>query len=389
VKTIFWLLLLFSLAVLLAVAARYNEGYAVLVVPPYRAAISLNLLVILVLAGFAALYLVLRVIARTVRMPRSVREFRQRKQREKAATALREAVRLLFEGRYGQALKQAEKAFAEGEAPGLSALLAARACRGMGDDKREGEWLGKLLPFEDRLHNARLMTEAELSLDARRFADALEKLDELEQRGQRHIAAVRLKLRAQQALGRWQDVLHSVRMLEKHHALSAEHASSLKQRAHLENLHSRGGDAVQLSNYWSSLPREDKREPRIAMAAARALAAAGAGKAACEIIETQLIVHWDPLMVVLYADCTDEDVVARIARAEEWLKSRPRDADLLLALGCLCRKQELWGKAQSYFEASLAIEPSRRAHVELASLFDHLQRAEDANRHYRAAAAIV
>jgi HemY protein len=389
VKTIFWLLLLFSLAVLLAVAARYNDGYAVLVLPPYRAAISLNLLAVLLVAAFAALYLVLRVIARTVRMPRNVREFRQRKQREKAVTALREAVRLLFEGRYGQALKQAEKSFADGDAPGLSALLAARASRGMGDDRREAEWLARLAPFEERLHNARLMTEAELNMDARRFDAALEKLDELERRGQRHIAALRLRLRAQQALGRWQDVLHSVRMLEKHHALSADQANTLKQRAHLENLHARAGDAAQLSSYWSSLSREDRREPRVALAAARGLAEAGAGKAACEIVENQLIVHWDPLLLALYADCADAEVVARISRAEEWLKSRPRDADLLLALGRLCRRQELWGKAQSYFEASLAIEPSRRAHVELAALFDHLQRPEDANRHYRAAATLV
>ena len=57
---------------------------------------------------------------------------------------------------------------------------------------------------------------------------------------------------------------------------------------------------------------------------------------------------------------------------------------LLLALGRMCVRQKLWGKAQSYLEASLAIRPSRAAHLELARLFDQLERPDDANRHYRA-----
>ena len=59
---------------------------------------------------------------------------------------------------------------------------------------------------------------------------------------------------------------------------------------------------------------------------------------------------------------------------------------MLLALGRLCRMQKLWGKAQSYFEASLAVRETRGAHIELAQLFDLLERGDDANRHYRAAA---
>jgi len=48
----------------------------------------------------------------------------------------------------------------------------------------------------------------------------------------------------------------------------------------------------------------------------------------------------------------------------------------------------LWGKAQSYLEASLAVAESRDAHLELANLFDQLERAADANRHYRQSAAL-
>ena len=56
-----------------------------------------------------------------------------------------------------------------------------------------------------------------------------------------------------------------------------------------------------------------------------------------------------------------------------------------LALGRMCARQRLWGKAQSYLEASLAVEETQAGHLELARLGDQLERVDEANRHYRAA----
>jgi len=86
---------------------------------------------------------------------------------------------------------------------------------------------------------------------------------------------------------------------------------------------------------------------------------------------------------VAVADADGGELTARIARAEGWLKQRPRDAGLLLALGRLCLQQKLWGKAQNYLEASLSVEESRDAHLELARLLDQLERPGEADRHYR------
>ena len=41
-KTLFWVVALFALAVGLVVAARYNEGYVLVVFPPYRIEVSVN-----------------------------------------------------------------------------------------------------------------------------------------------------------------------------------------------------------------------------------------------------------------------------------------------------------------------------------------------------------
>lgn len=387
-RILLWLLALFALAVGVSLAFGYNEGYVLIVLPPWRIELSLNFFIVLAVGGFLLGHVLLRLLSHTLHLPQAVRAFRERKRREKGARALREAVQQLFEGRYGHALKNAALSHAAGEAPALSALVAARAAHFLRDSRREEEWLKRAAEHDDEAHAARLMTEAELHVDARRFDAALVALDALQEGGGRHIAALRLALRVHRGLGRWDDVLKVARQLEKHRALTQDAAAPLKQRAHLENLRGREGDARALAAYWEAVPAEDRRFSRLAAAAARALIAAGDGATAQRIIEQQVEAEWDSELAGLYAECRGGDILARIARGEKWLEKHAEDARLLLALGKQCREQQLWGKAQSYFEASLAIQPGQDAHVELAALFAQLGRSEESNQAYRSAAAL-
>jgi HemY protein len=88
------------------------------------------------------------------------------------------------------------------------------------------------------------------------------------------------------------------------------------------------------------------------------------------------------MLVRLYAEASG-DTVRRIERAEAWLATHPGDAVLLLTLGRLCFDQGLWGKAQSYLEASIAVEPTYTAHLALARLQEKLGNADAARRHHR------
>ncbi|HUW37730.1 MAG TPA: heme biosynthesis HemY N-terminal domain-containing protein [Rhodocyclaceae bacterium] len=387
-RLLLWLLTLAALAVGLALAARYNDGYALLVLPPWRAELSLNLLILIEIIAFLLLYLVLRAVANTLALPQTVRAYRARRQREQAERALADALRYFFEGRYGHALKSAVVAHHAGYAPGLSALVAARCAHALHEDEREAEWLARAAEHDAESRNARLMTEAQLLLDARRHQEAQAALDQLSAGGLRHIAALRLALKNRRALGDWREALRLIRLLEKTRALSAEQAAPLKLRAHSENLRAAAPDAGAMNSYWRGIPAPERRSPSLARDAARLMIAAGDCPAAQRIVEEGLDQEWDSELAAVYAECQGGDILGRITRAEAWLQRQPRDAQLLLALGRLCRQQQLWGKAQSYLEASLSLRPTRRAHVELAQLLDQLERGAEAERHYRAAAAL-
>lgn len=387
-RALAWLLALAGSAVGLALAARANDGYALLVLSPWRVELSLNMLILLEVVVVVLAYLVLRFVSAAVSLPRSVAAYRLRRSREQAERALVDAFRYYFEGRYGRALKSAASAYDAGHAPGVAALMAARCAQAMRSDERQVRWLARAAHHDNESRNARLMTEAELYLQSHRYADAQVALDVLAAGGQRHIAALRLALRNQRALGNWREVLRLIRLLEKTRALSAEQARPLKLQAHQEHLRAVALDRQALINCWREIPVQERRSSRLVTEAATLFIAAGDSGSAQSLIEEALDHEWNGDLMPLYARCQGGDVLGRIARAEAWLVREPRDAKLLLALGRLCRQQQLWGKAQSYLEASLSVAASREAHVELAQLYEQIERSDAAARHYRAASTL-
>jgi HemY protein len=383
-KGIFWLLALFALAATLALGAHLNVGYVLLVYPPWRVELSLNFLLLLVLAGFGILYLLVRAVVAMLGMPGRVAVYRQNLAREKSFQLFQDAFRLLFEGRFGQAFRKAAEAHAGGAAPGLAALIAARAAQRLRRTDEQDYWLAEATRIDPQIRAARWMLEAEMHVDNRRFDEALAALAHLQKTSGRHIAALRIELRARQGAGHWDEVLRIARQLEKRRALPPELAAEIKYKAHREAMFRRQSDAKALLDYLRALPAAEI-SPRIAQAAAQSLLNIGAMDEAARVIETQLEKSWESQLIELYGHCADGRTTERIAMAEKWLLQHADDADLLLALGRLCRAQRLWGKSQSYLEASLALANSRDGQLELARLFDELGRAEEANRCFRRA----
>ena len=390
-KGLFWILALFALAVAMALGAQHNEGYVLLVVPPYRAEVSLNLLILAFVALFLVSYVVLRALSLTLGLPRRARQYRYRRQQEQAASVFQDAVRLLFEGRFGQALKKASEAHAAGTAPGLSALIAARAAQRMRQSAKQQGWMARAKIDDPRTEAATLMLEAEMMNEARHFDAALAALSSLQAKQGRHIAALRLELWARQGVGDWDGVLKLARQLVKRDALPIEVVDEICSQAHLANIARRAADQGQLTAYLRALP-DAERGNRVSLAAAKALAALGAEAEAQQLIESVLDgcpdEAWVPELVSIYGRLAGADLKARIAKAEAWLRRHPEDARILLALGRMCVRKQLWGKAQSYLDASLAVEVTQAAHLELARLCDQLERPVQANKHYRASALL-
>jgi HemY protein len=379
-KALFWIILLFALAVGLVIAARYNEGYVLIALPPYRIEFALSLLLVLLAAGFILLHSAVRLISSALLMPSRVRQYRLARKRDKAQSSLFEALEAYFAGRYAKAEQTAQQAIEIGENVRLAAIVAARAAHELRAYERRDSYLERAALDAPEHDSLRHITQAEFLLDQHRPQEALQRLKSLPRR---HTAALRLELKAQQQMRQWDQVCGLLPELERRGVYDAQQAENLRMHALVESLTRKTDDAYALDEAWRKLSDAEKRNPRVAAAAAQSFVAIGRGAEAQAIVEQSLESEWDGGLVLLYPDTAGRESVRLIERAEAWLDRHPNDAALLLALGRLCAQQALWGKAQSYLEASISVEPTHSAHLELARLHEKLGNIDAANRHYR------
>jgi len=384
-RVLFWFLLLAGAAVAVALAARLTTGYALFVAPPYRVELSLNLLLVIALASFVTGYVLLRIVRRALGLPEEVRRYRQRQQQERARARQDAAVVALLEGRFGRARQFAEEALAVPQSSGLSALLGARAAIATREFAAADALLARPDAAVRSLAVPRLMLEAEMKLEQGQPQEALGILRTLRKEAGSHTAALRLELRALQAAGRYAEIPPLVDQLVKRKAYSATEGEFVRAAAHAEELAARVLDAEGLRAYWSKLTDAEQRMPKIARAAARSFMALGGDRDAAVILAKSLEREWNSDLVALYAQCSPADGAPQLEQAERWLSQHRDDATLLYALGVLCERAQLWGKAQTYFEASLAVADTWRTRVALGELFARLNRDSDANAQLAAA----
>ena len=378
-------LLIAAAAVTLALLFRLNTGYVLFVAPPYRVELSQNAFIIITVLAFLVLYVLIRAGVRLAQLPEDVREGRRRRQFERFRNKQDAAVVALLEGRHGKARQFAQEALAIPHSSPVAALVGARAALETRDYAAAAAMLDRPDTQATNLAVPRLMLEAELALERGHPADALARLAELRREAGLHTAAQRLELRALTAAGRPGEIPALVDQLVKRKVYDADQGELLRASAHAEALAGFAHDAAGLRAYWSRVPENDRLQPKVARAAAKSFMQLGSDREAAEILARSLERNWDSALVVLYAECRAPDATRQLETAERWLVRHNQDASLLYALGRLCERQQLWGKAQTYLEASLALDNHWRAHVALGEMFARLERRDEAEAHLAAA----
>ena len=378
-------LVIATAAVTLALLFRINTGYVLFVSPPYRVELSQNAFIVIAVLTIIALYALVRAAVRLANLPKEVREGRRRRQFERFRSKQDAAVVALLEGRHGKARQFAQEALAIPHSSPIAALVGARAALETRDYAGAASMLDRPDTQATNLAVPRLMLEAELALERGQPADALARLAELRREAGLHTAAQRLELRALTAANRPQEIPALVDQLVKRKVYDPEQGELLRASAHAEALESFEHDAAGLRAYWARVPENDRLQPRVARAAATSFLALGSDREAADILARTLERNWDSRLVLLYAQCRAPDATRQLETAERWLVTHNQDAALLYTLGRLCERQQLWGKAQTYLEASLALDNHWRAHVALGEMLARLDRHDEANAHLSAA----
>lgn len=410
-----WLLALFGIAVAVALFAGNNQGSVTLFWPPYRIDLSLNLVLLLLLAAFLFLHAALGALAALFDLPRQALRWRTQQKERSMHAALLDALSHMLGGRFIRARKSAEAVLQQeasltasgnkpsnaGQLRAIAHLLAAESAQSLQDRAGREEHL-KLALEQASARDAQetregaLIRAARWALDDRDPEAAVGWLKGLPQGAGRRTLALRTRLKASRQAGKPAEALETARLLAKHHAFSPVAARSIVRGLAIDLLNG-AYDVAQLQRAWATLEPAERLIPEVAIHAAQRLAALG-GEA--HLGRDWLLPVWeaqaklgDSLRVKLV--CALEEGLdsidgAWLARIESAQKANPRDATLQYLAGMACMRRQLWGKAQQLLtQAALGLQDvklHRNAWRALAALAEQREDAPAAALAWKRAA---
>lgn len=289
---------------------------------------------------------------------------RQRKDRQSQQRTVR-GLLLMAEGQWAEARKVLVSSAREAGTPLINFLNAARAAHEMGDTEGRDELLRRAHESTPGSRFAVGLTQAELQMNGGQWEQSLATLLQLKHTSPSHPQVLGMVCRVYQELGDWQALIELLPEVKKRRIFDDADLAALTRRAWCHRFMQPGPSAEAA---WRSLPRELKREPEVAAACVRALSAAGQADEAEAVLRATLKLSWNDTLVDLFGSITSSEPARQLVEAERWLKERPNDPALLLALGRICLMNGEWVKAREYLETSLRLRRSPEVYGELGRL---------------------
>lgn len=294
----------------------------------------------------------------------------------------------LAEGNWPRARKLLTSSAEHADTPLINYLAAAQASFEAGDHEAVNELLRKAFESTPGSDMAVGITQAQLQLAGNRLEEALATLLRLRKQAPHHPFVLKLLKNTYVRLEDWRELSRLLPEIRKRNLMDNDELGELERLA-WHNLLQRAADECRrqsgessaslepLTRLWDELPGFLRRDEHTIREYARLLADLGDEAQAETLLRKVLRNHWGDDLVNLYGRVKGLKPDEQLLVAEQWLKDRPNNAELLLALGRLSLRNELWGKAREYFETSLRLRRSRETMAELSRLNAHMGEGEN------------
>src|SRR5690625_1676955 len=388
-----WTLILFIAAVGLALVLQDHRGNVILNIPPWQISFSITFAVLTILGLCLLVYVVLRFLGWVTGTPERYRLWRRHRAQRRDQELLQRGWLALLDGRYSMAEKELTKLHQKSRSKRtrlIAGLTAARVLQQQDNFTARDKYLQQarsLIGHDNRLKVAYATAAAELYIRNNEPQKAVALLQPIQDATSRHFHATRLLLQAQYMLAQYQQVYDLTRILIRRSAMEHEQAMQYLEYAVVHMI--RQANELEFKNLWSDLRADERVRPEIALAAAQKWLLLGNQDEAGRVLEASLNHKLNPVLLSEYGQVDSAHYARRLNKAEEWLKKDPDNPDLLALLGQLCFKGQLWGQAEHYLKRSMAIRADMRVHALLGSLYNAIDRKDEAIRHWLSAAEVA
>lgn len=382
------LLLVLAALVAAVVLAQYSFSDTNYVVIGYREWVyqsSLTVFLVLFCVALMPVYLLLRLTIGVFKSPGSLRLWSRSRKSRAAQERLTQGLTALAEGRWQQAEKRLTQSVERGANPLLGYLASARAAQALGAHQRRDNYLAMASSSKPTSSVAVGITQAELQLDDEQREQALATLLQLRSQAPSHGYVLGLLRELFEELQDWKNLLELVPSLKQRKLIDVQESEALELQA-LSGLliqSAESSDTDLLQWRWETIPKNKRVRSEVLEVYAELMLERGGAESCESLIRTSLNREWNDRLAYLYGLVTGSDAGRQLKEAESWLSSREHDPTLLLTLGRLCARSRLWGKARSYLETSISIDPRAETYRVLAEMLDELGEGEAAGDYAR------
>lgn len=381
-------LLILVIAVLGAVLLVQNDpGFVLIKYADFSLETSLAFGVVAVAVIGLAIQLVFRIIMAIWRLPRTLGKSAEKRRIEKSRRILNQGLIDLAEGRFEQSEINLIKMIDYTETPLLNYLAAARAAQQQGRYDQRDNYLKNAHEARPDAEIAIGVTQAELQLTSGQTERALATLNHLRTVAPKHDYVLKLLAKVYFQLEEWSQLCEMLPEVRRKKLFPEEKLLAYETSAYNGCLdRSAEQDAASLDKTWSKLPRAFQTNADLILHYIDLMKRYQSdNKQVQQIVVKAINQQWDNQLVNFYGQLEVEDTTLQLATAEKWLKEYGSNDMLLLALGRICVRLKLWGKAQSYLEASIGSRARAESCLELANLLkrEELNEPEKACAYYQ------
>ena len=382
-KWLFSAFLILLAAVLLGLLAYQDPGYVLISRGQSTIEMSLSLFASLIVIGFIVLYFLIRALVRSWHVPGRLRRWRKRRRARQARQSSNRGLIELAEGNWRRAERALIKHVRDSDTPLLNYLSAARAAQKQHAHERRDHYLSMAHNSAPGADVAVELTQAELQLAHGQLEQSLASLMHLQSLAPRHPHVLYLLAQLYQQLHSWGDLQTLLPRLARDNILSDKEHDQLSKTVYMNLLQVNQHKAENLNHIWQQIPRNLRHDQALLEAYAAHLIELAQHDSAEAVLRDVIKRDYNNELVRLYGLVQSTTPDRQLQQAEHWLKGRENNANLLLALGRLATRCELWGKARSYLEASLGNHEQAETYRELGQLLDKLDEREQAAECYR------
>lgn len=370
------LLIALLLGVGVVAVIETDPGYVLIAYGHYTLETSLWVGLLLLVLSTVLLYAALRLVRKLFAGQHSVVRWMGARKSRQAARLTNRGLINYIEGNWQKSRRQLLRGARGSEAPLINYLMAARASYELGEPDKMREYLGEAERSDAQAGIAVELSQAEMKLGAGQYEQAVATLVRARRNAARHPHVLDLLRQAYLGLEDWDNLAALLPDLERHEVLPAPELAALERKVHMRRLQrsaARDTESAQaLHQCWQALPARWKRDGDLLRVYVALLITHEAHDAAGKVCLRALKQQWDSELVRLYAFVHGDNDSQQLSRAEAWLEEHGDDPQLLLCLGRLSARCELWGKARDYLEASYRLKHTPEVCAELGRLLGAL-----------------